>query len=115
MIDTDSFSARLRERAVRLDSRELLVANFSGSGQESDLTDPPNCGGVGRIRHFTRTTSDGWPENSLPIDPASAFLGLAPTRPSGRRSSRMRLVTGGVGTATSPSTFYRPTRSGARG
>jgi uncharacterized Fe-S cluster-containing radical SAM superfamily protein len=76
VIDTDSFSARLRERAVRLDSRELLVANFSGSGQESDLTDPPNCGGVGRIRHFTRATSDGWPENSLPIDPASAFLGL---------------------------------------
>jgi len=74
MIDTDSFSARLRERAVRLDSRELLVANFSGSGQEPDLTDPPNCGGVGRIRHFTRTTSDGWPENSLPIDPALAFL-----------------------------------------
>lgn len=76
MIDTDSFSARLRERAVRLESRELLVTNFSGSGQESDLTDPPNCGGVGRIRHFSRTTSDGWPENSLPIDPASAFLGL---------------------------------------
>lgn len=76
MIDTDSFSARLRERAVRLDSRELLVANFSGSGQEADLTDPPNCGGVGRIRHFTRGTSNGWPDNSLPIDPASAFLGL---------------------------------------
>jgi uncharacterized Fe-S cluster-containing radical SAM superfamily protein len=53
-----------------------LVANFSGSGQESDLTDPPNCGGVGRVRHFTRATSDGWPENSLPIDPASAFIGL---------------------------------------
>jgi uncharacterized Fe-S cluster-containing radical SAM superfamily protein len=78
VIDTDSFSARLRERAVRLDRRELLVANFSGSGQESDLTDPPNCGGVGRIRHFTRETSDGWPENPLPIDPASAFLGLPP-------------------------------------
>jgi uncharacterized Fe-S cluster-containing radical SAM superfamily protein len=76
MIETDSFSARLRERAVRLESRELLVANFSGSGQEADLTDPPNCGGVGRIRHFTRGTSNGWPDNSLPIDPASAFLGL---------------------------------------
>lgn len=78
MIETDSFSARLRERAVRVESRELLVANFSGSGQEADLTDPPNCGGVGRIRHFTRATSDGWPENPLPIDPASAFLGITP-------------------------------------
>lgn len=75
MIDTDSFSARLRERAVRLDRRELLVANFAGSGQEPDLRDPPNCGGVGRIRHFTRATSDAWPENPLPIDPALAFLG----------------------------------------
>ena len=52
------------------------MANFSGSGQEADLTDPPNCGGVGRIRHFTRATSSGWPDNSLPIDPASAFLDL---------------------------------------
>jgi uncharacterized Fe-S cluster-containing radical SAM superfamily protein len=76
MIMTDEFSARLRERAVRPDTCELLVANFSGSGQEPDLTDPPNCNGVGRIRHFTRTTSDGWPDNSLPIDPASAYLGL---------------------------------------
>lgn len=78
MIDTDSFSALLRERAVRLDSRELLVAVFSGSDQEGDLTDPPNCGGVGRIRHFTRATSAGWPENPLPIDPAAAFLGVPP-------------------------------------
>lgn len=75
MIRTDDFSARLRERAVRVESRELLVANFAGSAQEDDLTDPPNCNGVGRIRHFTRATSKGWPENPLPIDPANAFLG----------------------------------------
>jgi len=75
MIRTDELSARLRERAVRVDSRELLVTNFAGSDQEGDLTDPPNCGGVGRIRHFTHATSDGWPENPLPIDPANAYLG----------------------------------------
>jgi hypothetical protein len=75
MIPTDELSARLRERAVRLDRRELLVANFAGSDQEGDLTDPPNCGGVGRIRHFSRSTSEGWPENPLPIDPANAYLG----------------------------------------
>lgn len=76
MIPTDAFSARLRERAVRLDSRELLVSTFTGSAQEGDLTDPPNCSGVGRVRHFHRSTSPGWPENSLPIDPAQRFLGL---------------------------------------
>jgi len=78
VIPTDEFSARLRERAVRLDSGELLVSTFTGSGQEGDLTEPPNCSGVGRVRHFHRSTSPGWPENSLPIDPARVFLGLGP-------------------------------------
>jgi uncharacterized Fe-S cluster-containing radical SAM superfamily protein len=78
VIPTDEFSARLRERAVRLDSGELLVSTFTGSDQEGDLTAPPNCSGVGRIRHFHRSTSPGWPENSLPIDPARSFLGLEP-------------------------------------
>jgi uncharacterized Fe-S cluster-containing radical SAM superfamily protein len=77
VIPTDEFSARLRERAVRLDSGELLVSTFTGSGQEGDLTDPANCSGVGRVRHFHRSTSPGWPENPLPIDPALRFLGLA--------------------------------------
>jgi uncharacterized Fe-S cluster-containing radical SAM superfamily protein len=76
MIRTDEFSERLRHQAVRLDSRELLIARLEGSDQESDLTVPPNCGGAGRIRHFHRRTRDGWPDNPLPIDPACAFLGL---------------------------------------
>jgi len=76
MIRTDEFSERLHRNAVRLDSRELLIARLEGSDQEGDLTVPPNCGGIGRIRHFHRRTHDGWPENPLPIDPACAFLGL---------------------------------------
>jgi hypothetical protein len=76
LIDTDKYSARLRSKAVRLHEREVLVADFVGSGQEGDLMEPPNCGGVGRIRHFDRSTSHGWPGNPLPIDPAGAFLGL---------------------------------------
>lgn len=79
MIPTDEFSARLRERAIRLDSGELLVSTFTGSGQEGDLTEPPNCSGVGRVRHFHRSTSPGWPANPLPVDPARAFLGMVPT------------------------------------
>ena len=31
--------------------------------------------GFGRIRHFRRSTSPGWPSNPLPIDPACKFLG----------------------------------------
>jgi uncharacterized Fe-S cluster-containing radical SAM superfamily protein len=76
MIRTDEFSRRLRERAVRVGSRELLLAKLQGSAQEDDLTVPPNCGGVGRVRHFRRPTSDGWPDNPLPIDPARSYLGL---------------------------------------
>jgi uncharacterized Fe-S cluster-containing radical SAM superfamily protein len=79
VIPTDTFSARLRERAVRLETGELLISTFDGSGQEDDLTEPTNCSGSGRIRHFHRSTSPGWPANCLPIDPARAFLGLAPT------------------------------------
>ena len=78
MIDTDAYSTRIRARIVRPHKRQLLVARLSGSGQEPDLAEPPNCGGVGRIRHFHRETSDGWPVNPLPIDPASIALGLEP-------------------------------------
>lgn len=59
--------------------QRLLVTNFHGSQQEQDLTQPPNCGGLGRVHHFRRATSPGWPENPLPIDPACAALGLPRT------------------------------------
>ena len=75
-IDTDTFSQRLRDRAVDLASRRLLISDLRGTGQEGDLSEPVNCGGYGRIRHFTRATGSGWPENPLPIDPAAAALGL---------------------------------------
>jgi hypothetical protein len=57
-IDTEDFSARLRERAIRPDSGELLISRIGGSGQEDDLTAPPNCGGYGRIRHFRLGTPE---------------------------------------------------------
>lgn len=44
------------------------------------MTEPPNCGGVGRIRHFRRTLGNpGWPPNPLPIDPACKALSLSST------------------------------------
>lgn len=77
-INTDEFSLQLRERAIRPASGQLLISRIEGSSQESDLTEPPNCSGYGRIRHFRRSTPDPWPPNPLPILPASHRLGLAP-------------------------------------
>ena len=76
LIDTDRWSYQWRERGIDLDAAKVLVTNFLGTEQEPDLNDPPNCRGLGRIRHFKRTTSPGWPCNPLPIDPACKALGL---------------------------------------
>ncbi len=78
-IDTDGLSARYRAAAVDTGRQRLLVTNFCGSAQEPDLSEPPNCGGFGRIRHFQRSTSLEWPANPLPIDPACQALGLPRT------------------------------------
>ncbi len=58
--------------------RSILVARVGGSAQEGDLTSPTNCGGFGRVRHFRRNVAEGWPDNPLPIRPASAWLGIEP-------------------------------------
>lgn len=76
MIDTDGYSERLRARLVDTEQRRLLVTRLVGSDQEVDLSEPVNCNGLGRIRHFRRNTSPGWPDNALPIDPACAALGI---------------------------------------
>lgn len=79
LINTDDFSARLRERSINLERKLLLVTNFNKTEQEKDLSEPPNCKGFGRVRHFRRKTSEGWPSNSLPIDPACTALNLPRT------------------------------------
>lgn len=75
-LDTDGYSAALRAASVRLDSRELLVAQLRGSDQEVDGTDPLNCQGMGRVHHFRLQTPDPWPANPLPILPAARRLGI---------------------------------------
>lgn len=76
VINTDAYSAKLRARAVDRDAKRIRVTRFDGSQQEEDFSEPANCGGLGRIRHFRRATVAGWPTNPLPIDPASKALGL---------------------------------------
>ena len=74
LLNTGRISDTLREKSWRPDTREILVARFEGSDQEADLTVPPNCDGLGRLRHFNRATAPGWPDNPLPIEPAERYL-----------------------------------------
>jgi uncharacterized Fe-S cluster-containing radical SAM superfamily protein len=74
MRDPDVFAARLRERGIDPLGRRVLVSVLAGSEQEQDLSEPAVCDGLGRIRHFRRNTSTGWPGNPLPLDPAARWL-----------------------------------------
>ena len=56
--------------------KAILVTNFSGSEQEKDLTEPANCNGFGRVRHFKLDAGKGWIKNPLPILPATKALGI---------------------------------------
>ena len=77
-IDTAKFAHALRERAIDLEHRKVLVSRLAGSEQEVDLTAPTNCAGLGRVRHFRMETAPGWPRNPLPIVPACKALELDP-------------------------------------
>ena len=77
-LDSESLATTLRTKAVDIARRRILLTKFSGSDQESDISEPLNCEGFGRLRHFRRAVSEGWPSNPLPIDPARHALGLSP-------------------------------------
>lgn len=78
-LDSEALAKLYRARSLRPQTREFLVSRLAGSEQEKDLTLPPNCRGLGRIRHFRCTSQGGaWGENPLPIKPAQKALGLAP-------------------------------------
>lgn len=77
-IDTEAVSSQLRGRSIDLGSGRLLITKFAGTDQEKDLTEPANCAGFGRIRHFRRDAGAGWPPNPLPIDPTRKALALPP-------------------------------------
>lgn len=77
IIDTDEFSAKLRSKAIDIESKAILITNYAGTDQEKDFTEPANCRGFGRIRHFKSSEGGGWPKNPLPIVPACKHLGLS--------------------------------------
>lgn len=78
-VDTEGLAQKYRAATLDPQGERILLTNFRGSQQEQDLTDPPNCQGFGRVRHFRRNSSKGWPTNPLPIDPAHSRLGLPRT------------------------------------
>lgn len=77
VINTERISIEYRKRAIDLAGSRVLITNFGGSQQERDLTEPANCKGFGRIRHFQRRSTSTWPANPLPIDPACHSLRLS--------------------------------------
>ncbi len=77
-INTESVSTHLREKAINVSAKAILITNFSGSEQEKDLTEPANCNGFGRVRHFKLDAGNEWIQNPLPILPAAKALGVKP-------------------------------------
>ena len=75
-IDTEAWSDRYRNEAIDVPGRRVLITNFIGTEQEHDLSEPANCKGFGRVRHFHRRRSRNWLANPLPIDPACRALGM---------------------------------------
>lgn len=80
-VDTTKASALYRGRTLDSGGQRILMTRLQGSGQEVDLRSPVNCSGMGRVRHFRRSTSNGWPPNPLPIDPAARALSLGEALP----------------------------------
>lgn len=75
-LDINQISIKHRNRIIRDDNKQVLIAKLSDSLQEQDLAKPPNCNGLGRIHHFRRKSTTPWPENPLPLDPACKALKL---------------------------------------
>lgn len=76
VIDTDSWSERYRAKAIKVTEKQILLTNFHDTEQEQDLSEPANCKGFGRIRHFRLGDDVEWIRNPLPIEPARKALNL---------------------------------------
>lgn len=64
----------IRSRAVDPTNQRIRLALLTGSKQEEDLTDPANCSGWGRLRHFPAEPDGLWPPNLLPALVAAKAL-----------------------------------------
>jgi uncharacterized Fe-S cluster-containing radical SAM superfamily protein len=78
-IESDRLAERYRSLGLDKVNKKVRITNYHGTEQEKDLTEPANCEGYGRLRHFKMRSSNSWTENPLPILPACKALGLFPT------------------------------------
>lgn len=76
-LNSNKISESFRTKAIDLNDKRILITNFENSDQEKDFTEPANCHGFGRIRHFKLSDETDWPLNPLPILPALKALKLA--------------------------------------
>lgn len=79
-VDTEGLSVRFREKAINLDEKSVSITNFYNSEQERDIKEKPNCEGFGRVRHFKLDRGSDWPQNPLPILPATKALRINPEK-----------------------------------
>ena len=82
MLDTGEMSERLRALSINPSQQRILISRLKGSDQEGDFSEPTNCDGLGRVRHFGQAPKHPWPPNPLPLEPAAASLGCAGPGPT---------------------------------
>jgi len=77
IVDPEVITNRLREKAIKIDERKILISNFLGSSQEGDIKAGINCKGFGRMRTTAIEPEPGWVKTTLPHEPASFKLGIS--------------------------------------
>ena len=78
-LDSEKLAKRLREKSIDRQTKMIRMTKFPGSDQATDLSLPPNCGGLGRIHHFRLEPDPNWITNPLPTLPACKYVGVSVT------------------------------------
>ena len=79
---SDKLSMMMRKRAIILEQKRVLIANFLGSDQERDIAGGINCKGFGRKRTISVTPPPRWTGVPERIAPAAIRLGISPEEAS---------------------------------
>ncbi len=71
----DRIASVIRERAIKLPQRQILLTRFYDTEQQQDVTTGINCDGFGRLHRYSKP-SPRWPPVSIPEEPAAWRLNL---------------------------------------
>jgi uncharacterized Fe-S cluster-containing radical SAM superfamily protein len=75
-INLDKLSNSLRKKAIKTESKEILLTNFTGSTQAKDVSQI-NCSGFGRIRTLSQRPTPNWINPCVRYRVSAARLGLS--------------------------------------